>query len=213
MHSVCFVRLYIMKAEYVYFSSKRAVITMTGTEYAALLARSPHGAHRALFDEYYNYVYTVVCGRLAGAPREDVEECVSDTFASLYMELEKGSFDGELRGVVGVIAKRRAIDRYRSAFARRPGVVSLDDESSAQLPSGDNTEESVENELLRAQLIGAVERLGEPDSTILIQRYFFGCRFGEIAKQLSMSAPAVRMRCSRALRRLKMILTENETEL
>ncbi len=182
---------------------------MTGSEYARLLGESPQGAHRALFDEYYKYVYTVVCGKLSGAPREDVEECVSDAFASLYIELESGKYTGELRGIVGTVAKRRAIDRYRYNASRRLCLISLDDEESAELPADLDLEENAENEQLRVQLLDAVISLGEPDATILVRRYFFGYSSGEIAEQLSMKSSAVRMRCSRALKRLKTILTDN----
>jgi RNA polymerase sigma-70 factor (ECF subfamily) len=59
---------------------------------------------------------------------------------------------------------------------------------------------------MRKLLYDKVEELGEPDSTIIIQKYFFGRSSKEIAEIVQISSDNVRARCSRAVKRLKDVL-------
>ncbi|MBR3282783.1 MAG: sigma-70 family RNA polymerase sigma factor [Ruminococcus sp.] len=53
----------------------------------------------------------------------------------------------------------------------------------------------------------AIKSLGEPDSTILIQKYYYDRNSREIGKLLSMKPATVRMRSKRAAEKLREILT------
>jgi RNA polymerase sigma-70 factor (ECF subfamily) len=55
-------------------------------------------------------------------------------------------------------------------------------------------------------MIRLIESLGNPDSTIILQKFYFNRSSKEIAKKLSMTSGAVRVRCSRALSRLEKLL-------
>ena len=58
---------------------------MTDTQYALLYSVSPANAHTALFNEYFNYVYSIVFNKLRSCgTKEDIEECVSDVFAAVF---------------------------------------------------------------------------------------------------------------------------------
>ena len=59
---------------------------MTHDEFRRLLGRSREEAHKALFEAYCNYVYTIVFNRLRScASREDIDECVCDVFADVFL--------------------------------------------------------------------------------------------------------------------------------
>ena len=63
---------------------------MTDSRFRELLKKSPQTAHRVFFDEYYNYVYTIVFNRLrSAASREDVDECVSDVFSEIFLKYDE----------------------------------------------------------------------------------------------------------------------------
>lgn len=63
---------------------------MTGSEIITLIRNDSLKGHRALFDEYKNFVYTIVYNRLRNiASREDIEECVSDVFTDIIINLER----------------------------------------------------------------------------------------------------------------------------
>ena len=58
------------------------------------------------------------------------------------------------------------------------------------------------------QALGKIKELGEPDSTIIIQQYYYNRTAKEIAESISMSSAAVQKRSSRAKQRLKLLLAE-----
>lgn len=62
---------------------------MNGDEYKNILKRSRREAHQLLFDEYYNYVGTIVVNHLRNVGSiEDTEECISDVFAKMFFSLK-----------------------------------------------------------------------------------------------------------------------------
>ena len=65
----------------------------------------------------------------------------------------------------------------------------------------------IKNCLFKVLKLRKVEELGEPDSTIIIQKYFFMRSSAEISKLVSLTPEAVRVRCSRALKKLRETLT------
>lgn len=183
---------------------------MTGIEYRGLMSESPDRGRRALFDEYYQYVYTIVYGRIGGcASREDAEECVSDVFAEVFAMLDGSSrYSGDLRGVIATVAKRRAIDKYRAVTANKNHFVSVDDESIDNIAAAGDVARQTEQTELQRVILEQVEKLGEPDASIIIQKYYFNKNSREIARSLSMKTSAVRMRCSRALKKLRAALAD-----
>ena len=77
----------------------------------------------------------------------------------------------------------------------------------AQL-SEENIVEKAEKTELRSILYKKIDELGEPESTIIMQKYFFGRTSKEIADIVSMSADNVRAHCSRAVKKLKDMLVQ-----
>ena len=82
----------------------------------------------------------------------------------------------------------------------------MDDE--AELASDENVAETAETTEMRRLLYDKVGDLGEPDSTIIIQKYFYGRSSGEIAKIVKLSSDNVRARCSRAVKKLREMLLQ-----
>ena len=58
-----------------------------------------------------------------------------------------------------------------------------------------------------------IEELGTPDSVILIQKYYYDKSSKEIAEMVGINAAAVRVRCGRAMKRLRKLLDENDITL
>ena len=62
---------------------------LTSNELREYLRRSPSDCHRALMKEYGRYVYAIVFNKLRNCgTEEDIEECVSDVFADLFIRFE-----------------------------------------------------------------------------------------------------------------------------
>jgi len=178
---------------------------MTGTEYCKLYKKSPDSAYDALFESYCDYVYAIVYNKLRSvAVREDIEECVSDIFADVFFGYNKESDSGgDLKGYIGTVAKRRAINAFHSITARLSHFSDESEEDMKLIGAGTDIEAASDMEETRAILLSKINELGEPDSTIILQKYYYDRSSGEIAELLSMKASAVRMRAARALEKLK----------
>lgn len=181
---------------------------MTGAEYCRLYKKSPDIAYKALFDEYLNYVYTIIYNKLRScASAEDIEECVSDTFAEMYMKYDtEKAFSGDLHGYIATIAKRKAINRYHRIISASSHIADMEDDDMSMISSGTDMEKETEKAEIRHIMLAKIKELGEPDSTIIIQKFYYDRSSAEIADMVSMNAAAVRMRCKRAMSRLRSLL-------
>ena len=91
---------------------------MNDSEINRLINDSPSLGHRALFDEYYSYVYAITVNILRGCgSAEDVEECVIDAFASIIKNLDLSSY-GALKPFIGTVAKNKALSMRRTLISR-----------------------------------------------------------------------------------------------
>ncbi len=180
---------------------------MTHEEFRSKMQVSSEQAHRELFETYFNYVYTIVFNRLRSAAcREDIEECVCDVFADVFCcyDSEK-DVSGDISGFIGTIARRRAGLVYK----RKTGVtarVSIDDETVMELESGQDVEKDTDDSQRREVILKLISELGEPDSTIIIQKYYYGSSAKEIAEIVPLTPENIRVRSGRAVKRLKNML-------
>ena len=178
---------------------------MTGSELKNMLDRSPTDCHRALIREYGRYVYAIVFNKLRSCgTQEDIEECVSDVFADIFIKFEyEEAYVGDIKGYIGTVAKRTAIDRFRSLSAANSHVVYEDEDDMQQLVSDFSVDERVDSSELRRVLLNKIAELGEPDSTIIIQKFYYNRTSSEIARNVSMNPSSVRSRCTRAVQKLR----------
>ena len=183
---------------------------MTDMELRMLMAESVQKCHRAVFDKYCNYVYAIVINILRNCgSREDIEDCVSDVFFKLYKQLDANTdFSGDLKGFIAAVSRNTAIDAFRRLSNKNNRSVYIDDDTTEELRSDERIEENAEKAERSRILLGKIKELGEPDTTIIIQQYFYNRTAKEIAKSISMTAAAVQERSSRARQKLKALLCE-----
>jgi RNA polymerase sigma-70 factor (ECF subfamily) len=168
------------------------------------LMRDPEKGLGKIMDTYMGFVGAIAHGKLSGVcGKQDIEECVSDIFYEVYrtrnsIDLEKGS----LKSYIAVLAKRKAIDAYRK-LSRETGEVSIDAFEHDWIASGDDVEQSVIDGETSGHLVKEIKALGEPDSSIMIRKYYFGQSAKIISKALGLKENTVNKRASRALGKLK----------
>ena len=181
---------------------------MTDNEYRRIYAKDPKKAQTELFDEYLNYVYAIVYNKLRSCgSREDIEECVGDVFSAVFISYDhNGCFNGDLKGIIGTIANRTAVQMYRR-LVRHSNTIYIENEKT-EIAGTECIEENAERSVLKDTLLKLINSLGEPDSDIIIQKYYYNMKSREIADKHSMSPESVRMRCSRALKKLKKLLAD-----
>lgn len=183
---------------------------MTDKEMRLLMEQSREDGCRRLFDEYCGYVSVICANKLRGCgTTEDVDECISDTFAAVFRYIESSSGrDGDLKGIIGTIARRTSIDYFRRLSSKSDRTVPIDNDSFRELPSDIRVEETAERKALNETLLDCIDALGEPDSSIIVYFYYYGIKTKKIASLLGMSSPAVHQRMSRARKKLKKLLSE-----
>ncbi len=171
---------------------------MTDKELLKKLKKDKSSGLSTVIDLYSGLLY-----KIAGAiilpvgTKEDVEECVSDSFLAFYGEID--SLDLKKSGIktyLALIARRKAIDVYRSLKGRSSAEASIDETVA---DSRDFTRE-VDR---KNSLLPAVKNLGEPDSAIIIRKYVFGETAAEIAAALNMTEAAVQKRLERSREKLR----------
>ena len=184
---------------------------MTENDIKQLMSSSQSDGFKALFEEYGGYAYTIVYNTLRGcAGKNDIEDCTADVLSDVMLNYDTGR-EGSLKAYIGTTAKRRAIDIKRSLAAKNS--VPIDESSSFDIPSDENITEKAESSHISAILLKKIEELGEPDSSIIIQKYFYDRSSAETARVLGMNPITVRSRLRRALKKLKDVLTDMDITL
>ncbi len=176
---------------------------MNDSDILDLIRRSLAQGQRALFDEYYNYVYAIALNILRGTGTQaDIEDCVIDSFADILINVDT-DMSGSLKAYIGTVAKHKAISAYRSLRRKVTAGYSLDDEAAGSISTGEDIAASAENKALIHQILDHIRQLGEPDSDILIHKFFYERNSREIAAITGLSPAAVRIRSSRSLKKLR----------
>ena len=179
---------------------------MGDRELLLLLRKEPERGLRQLMEQYAGLVYSIVSGRTGStAAPQDVEECVSDVFFEIFRKRESIDLEkGTLRAFLSVVARQRAVNLFRrkEKELRRGAIDPLPEDAAAV---GDS-EDAVIGAEERMQVLAAVKSLGEPDSAIIIRRYYFGQKSKEIAADLGMTPGAVDTRLFRAMGKLRQLL-------
>ena len=173
---------------------------MTDSELRALIRANPAQGHRALYDTYANYAYAIIARYLADCgSREDVEDCLVETFTEVMQHID--TITGEsIKAYISASARNRAINHSGVLRRLRQNTVPLDETAE---PSVQHVQEQMERKELQKQLLQEIQALGEPDASILIQKYFYGRKMHEIAQMVGLSANTAQARCGRALKRLR----------
>lgn len=185
---------------------------MTEQEICCLLKKQPEKGERVVFDTYYNYVYAIVSHKLCHmGSREDIEDCVIDCFVEILMHVNP-YYEGSLKAYIGTVAKHKAINAGKQLQTKSRQKISMTEEEFQQLSSDENIQDMTEQSEQTKILLHCISELGEPDATIMIQKFFYNHNAIEISRIVKLSPVTVRVRCSRALKRLKtMLISKNIT--
>ena len=173
---------------------------MSDNELRALISTSPAEGHRQVYMQYSQYAFAIIFRILQGCgTREDAEDCLVETFTDVFRHIDKIQGDS-IKVYIGMSARNRAYNYCRSLQTHQKQAVPLEEIPE---PYTAHVEEDAEHKALQTALLQKIEALDEPDSTIIIQKYFYDRNAIEIAKNLGMNPINVRSRCARALKKLR----------
>ena len=181
---------------------RRSTAEMSDEQTVERLKQRDPEALSVLMDAYASSIYGLI-GRIIhgiGQP-EDIEECVSDTFVTVWHRIEEyESSRGSLRAWIHIIAKYKALDCRRKLMTagrtiELPHQVAL---------AGDSLERAV---LLKSEVedvLQQVDRLNKLDRDIFYRRYFYYEPLETIAQEMRLTRKAVENR----LRRIRQTLRQ-----
>ena len=179
---------------------------MQDDELINILKTDPNTGMTLLLKQYAGLIHSVVKHKLAGQNfcDADIEHCVADTFSEFYCDLDKfREAAGSIRSWLCVIARHNAYDRLRR-YKKEAGTLSLDAEGIAE-PWDDtfSVEESLITNEFKEELLREIKALGEPDSTILLRKYYLSESSKEVAERLNLTVSSVDTRAHRAIQKLR----------
>lgn len=132
--------------------------------------------------------------------REAVDECVNDTFLTVWQRAEQFSGEaGDFKKWIGMITKYKAIDSYR-ALEKRHGREARDEQVLLQ-QAGEDVQTAYLAKEQKNTLLAAISQLPEMDRDIFMMKYFLDMSSAEIAESLALSITAVDNRLSRGLKK------------
>ena len=106
-----------------------------------------------------------------------------------------------------MLARNKAVEEFRRTV-RRSAEVHDDDDVLLELPDSFDLQNAAERSIMEQNLLKAVYSLGQPDSGIIIRRYFYSQTSKQIAEELGMSDASIRKRISRSLVKLRNALKD-----
>ena len=170
-----------------------------------LIRQIKSGSQKALetvIDRYGSYVKAIAANIIKPSMTDaDVEEVVSDVFLSLWSH--PGDPDrGSLKGYLAAITRNKARDRLRRFHIEIP----LENDF-LEVPVEDSCRQ-IELAQLKQAVKQMVERLEEPDRTILLRYYYFYQKTDAIARDMGMNPATVRTKLARSRQKLKEWLTQ-----
>ena len=155
-----------------------------------------------VIDRYGSYVKAIAANIIKPSMTDaDVEEVVSDVFLSLWSH--PGDPDrGSLKGYLAAITRNKARDRLRRFHIEIP----LENDF-LEVPVEDSCRQ-IELAQLKQAVKQMVDRLEEPDRTILLRYYYFYQKTDAIARDMGMNPATVRTKLARSRQKLKEWLTQ-----
>jgi RNA polymerase sigma-70 factor (ECF subfamily) len=145
----------------------------------------------AIMKKYNNLVYTVVASIIGHRRKQDIEECITDVYVSLWQSGSCSAQD-DIRNLVITIARRRAIDKLRSL--KRFVSEELNEEIAAAGLLDDEVTANLNGEIIR----GVIMSLAPPDGEIFTRRYYYCQSVKEIARALKVKPKHIENRLYQA---------------
>lgn len=168
-----------------------------------LLARAKSGetlAFNEFFNELYTPVYRYLLIRLKH--KETAEDCTQITFSKVFQNIQKiePNVSSPLQYLF-TVARNTLIDEKRKKQAE-----TLTEEAWGTHISPENTEKTVENEILYASILESIDTLEDEEKDLVTFRLLENMSHVEIAEVLEKSDVSVRKAFSRALEKLRQSL-------
>ena len=159
--------------------------------------------------KYGRYCYAIAFNILR--VREDAEECENDTYLDAWDSMPPER-PAELSSFLGMLTRRRALDRYRYKRAQKraedAGLVPLCELEECLCSEKSIVDELAEKELAQA-LSDFLHTLSENECNVFLRRYWFFDSIDDVCRRYGFGKSRVKMMLKRTREKLAKYL-ENE---
>ncbi len=177
-------------------------MTCSEKNFIVRLKKQKEDALDYVIDAYMPLVKAIAIKILQPLSKSDtVDECVNDVFLSVWQNAKQFNGDQEdFKKWIGMIAKYKAIDRYRILEKQQ----SREELLNMEKPFTDKKD--IQQQLLQREqkneLLFALSKLADIDRDIFVMKYFLEMKNLEIAEKLNITKAAVDNRLYRGKQKL-----------
>lgn len=164
-------------------------------------ARNDPQAFAELYQLYIQPVFRYLFSRIGSLP--EAEDATAQTFLAILESLDRYHDDGHFAAWVFSIARRKAMDHFRSQRRQMP----LEQAESIPLPS-DLLQQAIQSQQNQA-LAKLIRSLPEGERELIRLRYIADLSFSEIGRLLNRSEEASKKSLYRLLARLQSQLEDS----
>lgn len=159
-----------------------------------------------VIEKYSRLLWKIAASVLINAASvQDVEECVADVFIYLWQHPEKYDPDrAKLSSYLSVVARSKAVDRYRLIIRKRE--ISMEKIVVKSLQYAEGKTADAETEKLRS----CMEELAETEKELIIRRYYYEQKPAEIALALNAPKKQVENKLYHVRKKLKKMMETQE---
>lgn len=178
---------------------------MKDQEIVNLIREGNELGFRMLEKEYEKLLYYIAKGIL-GNRKEDIEECINDTYLKLWNNIDKyDSGKASLKTYLKIILRNTAINKLRDLSRHEDNQVADDisDIAKYYIDKKQNVEKQVFSKESIKKLNLLVKDLKAKDQELIIRKYFYLQSSKHIAMAMKMTVSAVDSRVSRARKKLQ----------
>ena len=156
-----------------------------------------------IINTYSKKVYFLVNKIIGLYGKEEVEECVSDVFFSIWNDIEQ--YDekrGKFSSFIFMKTKYKALDYKRKLDKKHLSIEILQDNIS----NTTTTEDIVIDKERNSEIIKIINNFKEPDKTYFYLRYFMYYKIDDIAEKYKATRASVENRLYRSRLKIKEVL-------
>lgn len=181
-------------------------VKMKDEQLILLIKSNPHDGLSKAIDLYGGTVKWIALKILGNFNAQDIEECVSDIFVKLWINIDNFKSDEgiALKSYLYGIARHTAIDYLRKNKSNLESIPIEESDLGICIDFTDELAKETNSKIVQQ----AIEALPEPDRKIFILRYYFQERVLSIAEALSLSPKTIENKLYRGKKLLKEALIE-----
>lgn len=141
--------------------------------------------------------------------REDAEECVNDTYHSVWNQIPPTNPDS-FRSFLGRITRNLSISRFRSLRAKKryAGMELMLSELEECIPTQNTVERTIESKELSLYINEWLTTLPEQETILFLRRYWYGDSVKDLAQKTNTTAAQMAQTMLRLRKSLKAYLMQ-----